>query len=115
MTAYRKTWQLVRLQLVVKGEYMFEDWLGRSQDLTARDMIAGIPFVFCGFLCFVLILAYFATHMLNPVIFGFSFLICIISFAFVRNGNRKPMMLALAMFIAIRIVWSLWLLVLRTL
>jgi hypothetical protein len=91
---------------------MLENWLGRSQDLTTRDMIAGIPFVFSGFLCFLLILAYFVTHTLNPVIFAVSILICLISFAFVRSRNRKPMMLTLVVFFAIRLVWSLLIMVL---
>ncbi len=94
---------------------MLENWLGPNQDLATRDLIAGIPFVFSGFLCFILLLSYFATHTLNPVIFVFSFLICLTSFAFVRNRNRKPMMLALVVFIAIRFVWSLLIMALHAL
>lgn len=94
---------------------MLDDWLGRSRDLTTRDPIAGILFVFSGFLCFLLIVAYFPAHEFNHVIFASSFLICSISFAFARKGNRRPMVLALVVFIAIGGVWSLAITALRAL
>jgi hypothetical protein len=83
----------------------------RSVAFTNRDRILCIPFCLSGLLCFALILAYWDTREIRLVVFGVSLLICVTSL--VISDNKKRLVLGLAAFIGLRLLWSLLVTVFR--